>query len=348
MTRISSLLRSLPFPQGQRLVLVDVGARWGANSPWNQLDSRYVTYIGFEPDAKECAELRARAGPNVEYVPIGLSDAEESHLLHITREPGCSSIFPPNHAAMSRYFLSERWDVRERVPIRTVPLARVLDERRTSPDALKIDVQGAALKVLKGAGRYLEDALLIDVEVEFREMYRGEALFAEVDAFVRGHGFELIDLNKYHARRRSLDSAHVSRGQVLFADVLYVKSIDAFYALQRSAAERSRSLWNLLIMLSLYGQFDLALDFVLHEKSTLTDEEKAAITAAIRAHTAIPRWKLLLFDHGIVEKAGLALSLLANSVQLKSRRFGWGSDQSAVDSRYKYYLSHPLLRIFRK
>ena len=101
-------------------------------------------------------------------------------------------------------------------------------------------------------------------------------------------------------------------------------------------------------MLCLYGHFDLALEFALHQQSTLSEHDKAAIGAGIRRHTAIPKWKLLLFDNSFCEKAGFVLSLLANSLQVKSRRFGWGSDQSAVDSRYKYYLTHPILSLFRK
>src|SRR5665213_3878554 len=314
MSTIASLLTTLPFPAGQTIILIDVGARWGANSPWNQLDERYVTYIGFEPDEEEYRNLAAgRKSVNVEYLPVGLSNAVENCILHVTREPGCSSIFPPNSPLLAKYFLSERWDVQTKTPISTVPLATILDERSIVPDALKIDVQGAALKVLQGTGRYLDDVLLIDVELEFCEMYRREPQFAEVDSLIRRHGFELLDLNKYHARRKILDSGHVSRGQVLFADALYVRSVDSFYDSRMSEAERTRKLWNLVVMLSIYGHFDLALEFACHEKSTLTVPQKVAIGLSIRKHTAIPGWKLLLFDYDVVDKLGFVLSLLANA-----------------------------------
>ncbi len=349
MPTMTSLLATLPFPGGQTISLIDVGARWGVNAPWNQLDGKYVRYIGFEPDEEECRSLTAKhESANVEYIPVGLSDAVEDHVLHVTREPGCSSILAPNQARMSKYFLSERWDVRQKIPIKTMPLGMILDERSIVPDALKIDVQGAALKVLEGAGRHLDDVLLIEVEVEFCEMYQGEPLFSEVDSLVRRHGFELVDINKYYARRKILDARYVSRGQVLFADALYVMSIDRFYSLSLAPAERARKVWNLVVMLCMYGHFDLALEFACHDKSSLTDQDKVAIERSIKKHAAIPRWKLLLFDNGIVERVGLVLALLANSMRIKSRRFGWGSDQSAVDLRYKYYLTHPVLRLFRK
>ena len=53
MQNLSSFLRTLPFPDDQTILLVDIGARWGANTPWDQLDKKYVTYIGFEPDEEE-------------------------------------------------------------------------------------------------------------------------------------------------------------------------------------------------------------------------------------------------------------------------------------------------------
>jgi len=349
MQKIFSFLKTLPFPENQTILLIDVGARWGGNPPWDQLDNKYVTYIGFEPDEDECLALIAEnKSSNVEYIPVGLSDAVEDHILHVTREPGCSSILQPNKSVISRFFLSERWEVQKNVPIKTVPLSKILEERNIVPDALKIDVQGAALKVLRGAGHYLDNLLLIDVEVEFSEIYQGEALFGEVDKMIRQHGFDLLDINKYYAKRKILESRYMTRGQILFADVLYVISLERFYSLAMSPLDRAKKLWNLMIMLSIYGHFDLALEFALHEKSTLTKRDKLAIQSSIRKYTAIPMWKLILFNNVFFEKLGFVLSLVANSMQIKSRIFGWGSDQSAVDCRYKHYLTHPILRLFRK
>jgi len=349
MQTLSSYLKTLPFPDGQTIVLVDIGARWGFNTPWDQLDKKYVTYIGFEPDEEEYLNLVANnRSPNVEYILGGLSDAVEEHTLHVTREPGCSSIFKPNQSVISRYLLSERWDVQRKIPIKTVPLAQILDKRKIQPDALKVDVQGAAFKVLRGAGGYIDHILLIEVEAEFCEMYKGEPLFGEVDKLIRQHGFELLDMNKYHARRKILGTRCSSRGQVVFADVLYVMSIEKFYSLNLSPIERGRKLLNLVVMLSLYGHFDLALEFVRHEKSTLSKKDSDLIENSIMKYTAIPGWRIMLFNNSFFEKLGLLLSLVGNSMQIKSRLFGWGSDHGAVDSRYKYYFKHPVLKLFRK
>jgi FkbM family methyltransferase len=327
--------------------LVDVGARWGANPPWDQLGDGVVDYLGFEPDEEECARLRAANSPRrIEYVPIGLSDRAEQQTLHLTREPGCSTAFPPNRLLLQRFFQSERWDVQRSTTINTLPLATVLSERGFVPDVLKIDVQGAALKVLRGAGDSLDDVLVVDVETEFSQMYDGGALFGDVDALLRARGFELLDLNKYYARRRILDIGHSSRGQVMFADALYVKSVDAFYA-RHSGDDAKNRLHCLILVMALYGHFDVALEFALDPRSPLSAERQEQLRSEIQHATRIGRWRFLA-SGPLLEKAGLLLALAGNALRMQSRRLGWGSDLEAVDTRYKYSFRHPILRMFRK
>lgn len=52
-----------------------------------------------------------------------------------------------------------------------------------------VDVQGAELSVLKGAGRLLDCCQTIDVEVSTFDVYEGGANFAELDRFLRREGF---------------------------------------------------------------------------------------------------------------------------------------------------------------
>lgn len=342
------MVASLELAPEQSVRLVDVGARWGANPPWDQLEARYVTYLGFEPDAEEYRRLiERRASARIDYLPVGLSDVAEDQTLHITREPGCSSAFQPNHSLLQKFFLSERWDVQQTVPIKTVPLADVLRERGFVPDVLKIDVQGAALKVLRGAGDYLDDVLVVDVEVEFCEMYRGGALFADVDVLLRAHGFELLDLDKHYARRRILGHGHSSRGQVLFADALYVKSAERFFGKGELPEVMTARLCNLILILALYGHFDVALEFAFHARSPLTLKRRAALQAAIDRCTRLSPLRSALANP-VVEKVGLLLALIGNTLRMRSRTLGWGSDHEAVDDRYKYFFSHPLLKMFRR
>jgi len=345
-TSLSDLWDAVGFQTDEKILLVDVGARWGKNPPWDRLSNAHVEYIGFEPDPTECARLMSqRTSSNTEYLPVGLSDSEGNAVLHITREPGCSSILHPNEDLLGKYWLSERWEVESRMAIRTVPLSRILEERRTSADVVKIDVQGAALQVLRGAGTHLDAVSLLEVEVEFCEMYRGESLFSEVDVYLRARGFELLDLNKHYARRKAAKAISSSRGQVMFADALYVRTAEDLFKKEVAPGERTRRLRSMILALMLYGHFDIALEFASHRLSTLSTENQSALRDWCERRASISQWRMALCDNRLIEGVGLLLALIGNAMRMRSRALGWGSDHNAVDGRYKYLARHPALRI---
>jgi hypothetical protein len=62
------------------------------------------------------------------------------------------------------------------------------------PDFLKIDAQGFELNVLKGCGANLRDVVGIRLETQLRPLYKDQATFFEIYAFLRGYGFILRDI----------------------------------------------------------------------------------------------------------------------------------------------------------
>lgn len=58
-----------------------------------------------------------------------------------------------------------------------------------APDLLCIDAQGAALRALRGLGRYLDGVRAIIIEIEHREIFIGEDLYPSVDGFLHQAGF---------------------------------------------------------------------------------------------------------------------------------------------------------------
>jgi hypothetical protein len=88
--------------------------------------------------------------------------------------------------------------VRDRVPVRTVTLDRLLDDYPT-PDFLKIDVEGAEYQVLQGADRMLSDVRpKIYVEV-------GSELSDLVTARLSAHDYALLDPLSPKGRRTSME-----------------------------------------------------------------------------------------------------------------------------------------------
>lgn len=66
-------------------------------------------------------------------------------------------------------------------------------------NVLNIDVQGAEQMVLSGAKKLLDNIAAINIEVNFTYLYKGCALFEDIDDFLRQAGFELQDIKTpYH------------------------------------------------------------------------------------------------------------------------------------------------------
>lgn len=67
-------------------------------------------------------------------------------------------------------------------------------------DFLHLDVQGAEVKVLSGFGEVLNSLRMVWVEVAKRELYHGQPLIGDVEAFMKEHGFVKVKdtcTNKY-------------------------------------------------------------------------------------------------------------------------------------------------------
>lgn len=268
----NDLLDKLP----ERLLCVDVGARWGADNTLMLLKHK-AKLLCFDPDAEECARLQAlHPIDEVEYVPQALSQDGSELTLYTTREPACSSIFPPIEAIYSNY---PALDIITPVQSDQVP-STTLDRYLATvelglPDLYKLDTQGSELDILKGGVASLAGACMIDIEVEFNPLYGGQALFGDVDVFMRSHGFVLWRLPllvHYTPAEVAAASTAISsistppgrfevsnpgNGQLFWAQAHYVRSkclitdptdIDAHFARKAAAITSAYGYWDLALM----------------------------------------------------------------------------------------------------
>jgi FkbM family methyltransferase len=150
----------------------------------------------FDADAEECARLQVNAPPYVTYVPYALGARDGLAPLHLTADPACSSLFPPDVEALA---LFPELHVASQVG-QTEVAVHTLDGWAaeagvTAIHVLKLDVQGAELAVLHGAAQLLPTMRIIEAEVTFNPIYSGQPLFGEIDAFLRNRGFLLWRLS---------------------------------------------------------------------------------------------------------------------------------------------------------
>lgn len=177
---------------GPPLVVVDVGCRWGPADVWTAFGQHVVVY-GFDPDAAECERLQSEAGePRVRrFIPRALGPSDQGATLHLTVEPACSSLYPPDpEVVRDRPALACATEVGTQ-PVELTSLDSWAAEARVSPDFIKLDTQGSELGVLRGAEGALASVRAVEAEVEFNPIYSGQPLFGDVDAFLRDRGFVL-------------------------------------------------------------------------------------------------------------------------------------------------------------
>jgi len=192
------------------LVVVDVGARWGVGERWRRFGPR-VRVVGFDPDEEECARLAATEPDDgmVTYVAAALAAQAGAKTLHTTVEPACSSLYPPIEELVVR---RPELGVIRPAGTKQVRLETLDGWLATSDiegvDVLKLDTQGSELGVLEGAEQALESVRLLEIEVEFNELYSGQPLFGDVDRFLRDRGFVLWRL--HHLVHYGLDEVEAS------------------------------------------------------------------------------------------------------------------------------------------
>jgi hypothetical protein len=149
---------------------------------------------------------------------------------------------------------------------------RLDDVREVSGvDYLKVDVQGAELDVLRGATRTLKDALVVQIEVEFVPIYRGQPLFSDIDQFLRAQGFMFHRFLTMEGRPlRSLAAsgeAFKPWRQALWSDAVYVRPIPGWNNLA------TESLLRLAVILhEMYESFDFSAKLLqMYDDRTGTD-----------------------------------------------------------------------------
>jgi FkbM family methyltransferase len=216
------------FPTIPKIAIADVGASLiGEEPPYQHLiDAGVATLIDFEPDAVACEELNVKYKGTHKFYPYFIGDGNPS-IFHETNWVATGSLFPPNTELVNKFnHLGELMIPKAQHHVQTTRLDDIAEIDRI--DFLKMDIQGGELAALSNAPKLLETTLLVQVEVEFLELYSGQPLFADVDSYLRSQGFQ------FHCFQGDLSGrafkplvVHNNTGaklnQVLWADAIYVK-----------------------------------------------------------------------------------------------------------------------------
>jgi FkbM family methyltransferase len=251
------------------LTALDVGARGGGNSDLLEIAGA-VDFVGFEPDAQECARLNGgAAGPwrSARFLPVALGAQRGEFDLNLYSKRGCSSKLVARMEVGERFSRGDFLHLEQVVRVPCAPLDEVLREAEiTAPASMKIDVQGMEIEVFDGALTTLRDHLCaVRTEVAFFPLYEQQPLFAEVDQRLRRDGLVPMRWLESHEWRRfskrKLPSMQpgpmpFSRGQLMHADVLYLQQPEA---LDCNTEAQMQRLLRLAVLAACHEHYDHAL-----------------------------------------------------------------------------------------
>jgi FkbM family methyltransferase len=227
--------RALTRGAAPRVKVVDIGANpIDSDPPYaGMLRAGEAEVVGFEPNRAALATLDARKGPLERYFPHAVGDGAR-HTLRICQAPGMTSLLEPDPAVLSLFHGFPDWG--RVIATEEVETVRLDDVPETAgADMLKLDIQGAELMVLRNAEARLADALVIQAEVEFLPLYKGQPLYGEMEGFLAGHGFRLHRF--FPTVSRAIQPMMVNNdpyagmGQLVWADAVFIRDLTRLEAL---------------------------------------------------------------------------------------------------------------------
>lgn len=260
------------------LTILDIGASFlGTPNYQSLIDSGQARVIGFEPDLDACRQLNERYGHPHRFLPVFVGDGNAA-VFHQTNWGPTGSLFRPNTALLEKFqLLAEIVETVAEHPVYTQRLDDIAEI--DDVDFVKIDIQGGELGVFRNGSRVLADALLIQTEVNFVELYEGAPMFSDIDAFLRQSGYQFHDFDNIGSRsfKPLANPSGTSRNpllrpfnQKLWADAFYVKD---WMSLDRLEPPKLKKLATLLH--DIVASYDLA-HLVLCELDRQTGSDIAA------------------------------------------------------------------------
>ena len=245
------------------LVVIDGGAR---NGPMDLVGLKHMCHFHcFEPNPQALGGV-AQSTPDgvnagnvnpLTVYPFALCGEGGNTTLNISARPGASSTLEPNHELLERFTKDNFSEMKHIVNQIQVPAISMLDfmakANLSHIDFLKLDTQGNELSILQSAGDAINLIDVIMTEVEFIPLYKKQALFHDISAYLLSKGFELVDLRWVPACRRfhSRPDLPPTAYRLVWGD--------AIYARKPAEATKPRALQQGLVLAGL-GYADLAID----------------------------------------------------------------------------------------
>lgn len=197
------------FTDSQSPTIIDGGAAIEAEDSVGAFREIFEAPIieAFEPRPDAAAELaRVHGSETVSIHQKALGAETRDIVLNVSG--GASSVLDPEDMSDAP---RPDLDIEGELEVEQVALDDYLD---TTPDVIKLDLQGYELEALEGASEILEDVNVVLAEVNFRRIYRDATTFSAIAEYLGEQGFVL-----YHL----YDVETWPTGELVWADALFLR-----------------------------------------------------------------------------------------------------------------------------
>jgi len=191
------------------LVFVDVGAR--GKLECIEALRKNTELHAFEPDPEAFEALKKNYKEShfkkLHLQQTALSDHKGFDALFISQHASMSSLLESDLHNYQKHFgeykefptWKKRMNLAKKIDVKTDMLDNYFGDIKGTIDFLKIDTQGTELSILKGAQKLLEQnkISIIKLEVTTIPVYKNQALFSEIDIFLRNLNYTLVDFITY-------------------------------------------------------------------------------------------------------------------------------------------------------
>lgn len=185
------------------LICFDVGARNGLKDLLKI--SENISLYSFEPNIEKDDLLGREAKySSCRIINKGLYKESGIFDFYTTSNPSMSSMLQPDEELLQEYFgeitAFKKWGRELKITgtkkISTTTIDALVEEEKIGQiDYLKLDTQGTELEILKGAANCLKEKriLVLKTEFSFIRLYKGQAVFSEIDNYLSSFGYKLIN-----------------------------------------------------------------------------------------------------------------------------------------------------------
>jgi FkbM family methyltransferase len=288
---VSPVLASLL--EEARLVLVDIGARGNPRPELLSL-AAYARLVAIEPDADEARRLAGLeddgSWQDVVVVPAAIAAEVGEATLYRTASPGMSSLLEPDPDVCGRFVNAEAFQVVATSRVPTLPLDLAASRYGFEDGCfLKIDTQGTELEILRSGPNLLANSVAVYTEALFHPFYKGQSLFADVDAHLRSAGFRLAELRRTGLRRAGFRQDLYSERQTTWAHCLFLRD--------PASLDGDRAIARQICIALAYGQHDIALELAAARDAPLVqaieDHVRRVTRRRLRGHEPEEQQRLL-------------------------------------------------------